>query len=181
MFAYCGNNPVRREDAFGFCYYASGIWTHDAWENYGGYEKKPDPQAIDITEKLNAAMAEHAAELIDCAWQYSLPAALALFIDNVRTGGEWDFKNQSDWGLDPNKSYRYKNLLLKHDDIGNIHYGFVGRVLFDKNTLLVAGGIVQIFGGTSSWDFINSNFDDPRDQWAISCGALIWDTGGVEK
>jgi hypothetical protein len=44
MFTYCENNPIIRIDSTGYCYYtAGGVWAHDAWENLGGYEKKPDP------------------------------------------------------------------------------------------------------------------------------------------
>jgi len=44
MFAYCGNNPVCRVDPTGTCYYTTnGNWTHDAWENLGGYVKQEDP------------------------------------------------------------------------------------------------------------------------------------------
>ena len=39
MFAYCTNNPINFSDEDGKCYYANGVWTHDAWENIGGYEK----------------------------------------------------------------------------------------------------------------------------------------------
>lgn len=44
MYAYCGNNPVNREDILGYCYYnANGEWRHDNWEYIGGYERQPDP------------------------------------------------------------------------------------------------------------------------------------------
>lgn len=73
----------------------------------------------------------------------------------------------------------YNGQSLRYDDIGNIHYGYVGRVIFSTNTLLKAGGIVQIYAGTSDWSYWNSNFDDPRDQWAIKLGAELWDKGAV--
>ena len=46
MFAYCTNNPINFSDEDGRCYYANGVWTHDAWENIGGYEKKPEPKGV---------------------------------------------------------------------------------------------------------------------------------------
>ena len=46
MFAYCTNNPINFSDEDGKCYYANGVWTHDAWENIGGYEKKPEPKGV---------------------------------------------------------------------------------------------------------------------------------------
>lgn len=142
-----------------------------------GIRKKPDPKAVDITEKLNAAMVDHAMELAEYADMYSPNAAVGYFVENVRGGGEWDLKSQDSWGLDENQQYRYKNLLLRYDDIGNIHYGYVGRVLFDQDMLLFAGGVVQIISGTSDISYYSSNFDDPRDQWAIRVGAILWDRG----
>ena len=46
MFAYCTNNPINFSDEDGKCYYANGVWTHDAWENIGGYEKKPESKGV---------------------------------------------------------------------------------------------------------------------------------------
>ena len=46
MFTYCTNNPINFSDEDGKCYYANGVWTHDAWENIGGYEKKPEPKGV---------------------------------------------------------------------------------------------------------------------------------------
>ncbi|WP_337492387.1 RHS repeat-associated core domain-containing protein, partial [Alistipes finegoldii] len=46
MFAYCTNNPINFSDEDGKCYYAKGVWTHDAWENIGGYEKKPESKGV---------------------------------------------------------------------------------------------------------------------------------------
>ena len=81
---------------------------------------------------------------------------------------------QENWNLNPNELYSYDGVILRYDDIGNVHYGYVGRVIFSTNTLLVAGGIVQIYTGTSKLSYWNSNFDDPRDQWAILLGANMW-------
>ncbi len=63
---------------------------------------------------------------------------------------------------------------MRFDDIGNIHYGYVGRVLFSESTLLSAGGAVQILTGTSDISYWDSNFDDPRDQTMISIGSSLW-------
>lgn len=61
------------------------------------------------------------------------------------------------------------------DVINNVHYGYVGRVLFSESMLLIAGGGVQILTGTSDLGYWNSNFDDPRDQYMISYGVNLWD------
>ncbi len=100
--------------------------------------------------------------------------ATAVFVNNVRPGGLWDFKSQDSWGLVSEQTYRYENMLLEFDDIGNIHYGYVGRALFCEDVLLTAGGMVQIISGTSDFNYWDSNFDDPRDQAMISIGSNLW-------
>lgn len=179
MSAYCGNNPILNYDPTGACYYASGKWCHDNWEYIGGYERKPDPKAIDITDKLNMAMKENAQSLSKISSSSNLfnigkSTATAVFVNNVRPGGLWDFKSQDSWGLVSEQTYRYENMLLEFDDIGNIHYGYVGRVLFCEDVLLTAGGMVQIISGTSDFNYWDSNFDDPRDQAMISIGSNLW-------
>ena len=186
MNAYCQNNPIMNYDPTGGCYYASGKWCHDAWEYIGGYERKPDPKAIDITDRLNKEMQNNAKKLSSVA-SIPLPnnigsiAATTIFVNNVRPGGVWDFKSQDSWGLVSEQTYRYENTLLRFDDIGNIHYGYVGRVLFSENKLLLAGGVVQIATNTSDISYWNSNFDDPRDQKMISIGSSLWDKNNPPK
>ena len=46
MFAYCSNNPIGFSDEDGRCYYANGVWSHDAWENIGDYKKQPEPKGV---------------------------------------------------------------------------------------------------------------------------------------
>ena len=179
MSAYCGNNSINRFDPSGCCYYANGVWTHDAWENLGGYEKKTDPKAIDITDKLNNTMMKNSQEMFIVKTIYSNTHLTRFydditFVNNVKPNGDWDFKSQEYWNLSPDKTYKYKNMLLRFDDIGNIHYGFVGSILYTPATLLQAGGIVQIATGTSSINYWDSNFDDPRDQEMIKIGIYLY-------
>lgn len=61
----------------------------------------------------------------------------------------------------------------------NSHYGYVGRELFGLSTLFKAAGLVQIISRTSSIYYYKTNFDDPRDQWAIKLGYRIWDWESV--
>lgn len=41
---------------------------------------------------------------------------------------------------------------------------------FEDLTLLSAAGAVQILTGTSSWNYVSSFFDDPRNQKSIKMG-----------
>ena len=119
-------------------------------------------------------MVENSIELTFYKEHYGLLAAVLHFYQNVKPGGAWDFKSQEEWDLNNNASYLFHGTILRYDDIGNIHYGFVGRVIFSEETLLLAGGVVQIWTGTSKWSYWKSNFDDPRDQWAIQIGCDLW-------
>ena len=106
-------------------------------------------------------------------------AAKLFFIIKVWPHGDWDFKRQNSWNLNSATTYIYHGQVLRFDDIGNIHYGYVGRVIFKEKTLLKAGGLLQIAAFTSKKEYKSSNYDDPRDQWAISFGAKLWDEGGI--
>ena len=103
-----------------------------------------------------------------------------FFVEKVKPGGEWDLKSHDDWPLEAGQSYVYNGVEYSFDDIGNIHYGYVGRVLFSEDVLLIAGGLVQIYCGTSSWDYRDSYYDNPRDQRAIRIGSNLWEVGIYE-
>lgn len=129
---------------------------------------------IDVTERLNKEMLSNAEELYSIEKMYGGFAAALYFVEQVKPGGDWDLKAQQDWGLVAGKTYIYDGEEFAFDDIGNIHYGFVGAVLFSEDVLLMAGGVVQIYCGTSSWKYRNTYFDDPRDQMAIHYGYQLW-------
>lgn len=98
------------------------------------------------------------------------------FAKNVKIGGIWDLKK--DLGAYNEKTFvsvggRYTYLF--NDDIGNIHYGYVGKTYFSKTILLSAAGLVQLYGGESNASWWSSYFDDPRDQIAIKAGIIYYD------
>ncbi|WP_084388866.1 polymorphic toxin type 44 domain-containing protein [Fusibacter sp. 3D3] len=55
-------------------------------------------------------------------------------------------------------------------NIGNLHYGVVGSVLFGSTTLKSAAGMYQIYRGTSSFSYFSSYFYDPNDTADIVTG-----------
>lgn len=175
MSAYCANNPITFVDPTGSCYWAAGKWTHYAWENLGGYVKQSEPKAIDIIEQLDEAMKENAKEIVTTQIVFGYPPSTAYFDFHVAPHGDWDFKSQDSSNLDHNKTYRYKNLILRFDDIGNIHYGYIGRFMFSEDVLLKAAGVVQICTKTSDITYWDSNFDEPRDQTMIKIGSDLFE------
>jgi hypothetical protein len=97
------------------------------------------------------------------------------FYKLVKTGGEWDFKNKSQWKL--SSSFDYYTILgirIQFQDIGNIHFGFIASVLFSWSTMCAGAGFYQIISKTSSWRYWDSFFDDPRDTFCITIGRALW-------
>lgn len=101
-------------------------------------------------------------------------ALLNKFCALVKTGGKWDLKSQKAWKLKSGDWYVFMGVRLTAADIGNIHFGFVGSVIFSERTLYTGAGIYQIYSGTSSWRFWYSFFDDPRDTACIKIGHELW-------
>ena len=92
----------------------------------------------------------------------------------VRPGGKYDLKSKSEW--QGKEHFIYNGEIIWYDEPGNILYGHLGKVMgFEDVILKSAGGAVQIATGTSSWSYVSSYFDDPRDQKAIQKGIDISD------
>ena len=194
MSAYCGNNPIIYKDLSGNrdCA-ATSVDKESRLErkisfihqtNITNKTSVSTTNLFDVTDRLNSAMKNNAQTLNKLNLYGSIcgvsnGVAISIFINNVKTGGNWDFKNQEDWNLKKENKYMYRNKIFKYDDIGNIHYGYIGRTLFDENILLLGAGAVQIKEGTSDWSYWDSNFDDPRDQAAIKYGSALWELNAL--
>ncbi|HHV74975.1 MAG TPA: hypothetical protein GXX41_10140 [Thermoanaerobacterium sp.] len=93
-----------------------------------------------------------------------------FFASKVRTGGDWDYKSF----LGVNTTYQVtvdnRSILMSGEQIGNAHYGYVGRKVFSADLLKTAAGAYQIYSGTSYIGWYNSYFDDPNDQYWIQRG-----------
>jgi RHS repeat-associated protein len=155
LYIYCNGNPVNNYDDDG-------------------------TKSINITSKLSGLMIKNAMKLYTMAKLSGFlgivgkVALLNKFYNLVKTGGEWDLKNKNEWKLNKGDSFTYIKLKYSSADIGNIHFGFVGSVLFSWKTLCTGAGIYQIYSGTSKWSYWYSFFDDPRDTYCISVGRALW-------
>ncbi|MED1665637.1 polymorphic toxin type 44 domain-containing protein [Brevibacillus laterosporus] len=94
----------------------------------------------------------------------------SYFAVQVRPGGAWDLKREIGWNNTRTVKIDGETYYLTGEDIGNIHYGYVGRYHFGTKTLLSAAGMVQILAGTAKLSWFDSYFDDPTDQKAIRRG-----------
>lgn len=90
------------------------------------------------------------------------------FAERVKTGGIWDYKSY----MGTNTVYYMEDLNtnMTGETIGNFHYGYVGRAVFEANTLKSFAGMYQILSGTSDLGYWDSFFDDPADQYDIDRG-----------
>ena len=127
----------------------------------------------DITNKLNNLMKTAGDENFWKRFADLNPvtnaARYADFAWMVRPGGQYDLKSKSEW--QGKEHFIYNGEIIWYDDPGNILYGYLGKAMgFEDLTLLSAAGAVQILTGTSSWDYVSSFFDDPRDQKSIKMG-----------
>ncbi len=99
-----------------------------------------------------------------------------FFYNKVKTRGEWDLKNKRAWKFNPKKEvFKYANKkLYRTDDVGNIHFGFVGAVLFKREFLCAGAGVYQVKSGTSKWKYALSYGDDPHDTKMIRYGYSLY-------
>ena len=156
-FAYCGNEPVNDSDKYGYA-------------------------AKDITSKLMSLMRGNvgilATELSNNISKYGKikgkAQTITYFIKCVKTGGVWDLKSKPEWKLKATDYFVFFGFKLRFDDPGNIHFGYVGSILFGEKFLRTGAGLYQILSGTSSWKYVKSYFDDPRDSAMISVGCNLF-------
>lgn len=100
-----------------------------------------------------------------------------FFASMEHSGGDWDYKQNFDSYDSPVEAYidgRYVS--MQAQDVGNIHYGYVGSTYFAPTVLKSAAGMAQLASGHPYWDF-SSYFDDPRDQKQIQRGISYFKTG----
>lgn len=99
---------------------------------------------------------------------------LDYFVENVKTGGQYDLKNTGDWEED----VYYDGKVMESQDLGNYHFGYIGRALgYDVEFLTFGAGLYQVKSGTSklAYCFTPSFCDDPRDSYYIRLGAMAYD------
>ena len=129
----------------------------------------------DITDRLNKAMRDNAADFNSKIY-LTAGVKLFAFVMSVKTGAKYDLKFT--WNLDKNVTYFYSGTRLRYDDIGNIHFGYLGASIGYSLLFLKSGaGIYQIYSGTSTWEYVSSFFDDPQDSAMIEWGYNIYYAG----
>jgi len=157
LFSYCNNKPVSMSDINGY-------------------------KGIDITNKLLNLMRINAikffyyilTQIMYNGFINGLKNSFKYFYNNSKSGGSWDLKSYNEWKLSSKDWFIFFGKRLRNDDPGNIHFGYVGSVMFPLIILRVGAGIYQLYSGTSSVRFVNSFFDDPRDSSMIVLGNSLY-------
>ena len=143
-----------------------------------------DPQgfkAVDITYRLMSLMRINAlkfaayifTQIVLRGVYKGILNSFKYFYNNSKTKGAWDLKNQG-WKLSSEDWYVFKGKKLRQDDPGNIHFGYVGAVMFPLGILRAGAGVYQIYSGTSKWSYRFTFFDDPRDSTMIVLGYSLF-------
>jgi len=196
MFAYCNGNPVMFADPSGtkssfLKEYSNGILqeilsdkegskkTYNAQDRLMIKKSISTGSPVDITKKLNIVMKTNVLrfnqEVVSPV--YSNPVTILMeFCERSKSGGDRDIKYQ--WDLPTDIEYIYDGNTLRYDDIGNLHFGFVGASIYPLDFLLCGAGVYQLYsslkgekvplGGPSPF------FDDPRDQEMIKMGYNLY-------
>ena len=95
------------------------------------------------------------------------------FAKNVNDGAIYDLK------LKTNDTIYYNDMFMEPQDIGNYHFGYIGRAAgFSQQYLLwgaSANQVTKMNGEVFRNCFTSSICDDPRDQYFIRLGAIAYD------
>lgn len=134
----------------------------------------PDDNVIDITEKLNALMRKNAATMEKVLAKYGDTYAALYFYKKVTDGGDWDIKLQDEWKFQAGKTYIYDGKELRMDDPGNIHFGYVGAVVFSEEAVCFGAGMNNLLKFGTGQGNMSSYYDDPQDQEMMRLGHRMY-------
>ena len=130
-----------------------------------------DEKISALIEQINPYNAEQInAQIKDYAIQ-----KLNKFISMTKTGSQYDLKNVangtfSNTSIGP-KGVAFHTEIWKAEDFGNYNFGVAAKAYGYSLTFSQFGaGMYQIYSGTSSFDYISTFFDSPRDYKMIQRG-----------
>ena len=195
MYSYCNNNAIKSIDPNGnFSFIVSNIVqlfgnivSALTFKNNQKAQKKaqsdvkntakqnmycPKPSDAIIFDKTlhdNAINVETTTKNMNSATK------LLYFMDVVDSYSIFDLKVQNNW---KDKTIFYDGVWMEPQDIGNYHFGYIGRAAgYDMDFLTFGAGIKQLLSSTRMLEYcFSSSFcDDPRDTYFIKLGAIKYD------
>lgn len=132
------------------------------------------PQVVDLTYKLNVFMWENAAYLESYLEDLGYIKAALFYHAMVTDGGQWDIKRTEEWRFEPGKTYVYQGRVLRMDDPGNIHFGYLGAILFPEEFVCFGAGMNNLLKFGFDQGDLASYYDDPQDQEMMRWGYRMY-------
>ena len=127
-------------------------------------------EVVDLTEKLNALIRKNEVVLRDYLAEHGHFAASLYYYVKVTDGGEWDIKVTDEWAFEKGKTYVYEGQVLRMDDPGNIHFGYLGAILFPEEFVCFGAGMNNFLKFGTVDGNLASYYDDPQDQEMMRWG-----------
>ena len=189
MYAYCENNPVNNMDPDGDLFIKvflklketvrNLIILNTVFQNSVAQKQIKEVQnkinVPDRTNELNKKLKQSASEIKKESLGQNSIQKLSTFANAVKSGSKYDLKEQSEW----QETISYKNVIMEPQDIGNFHFGYIGRAMgYTPKFLVIGAGIYQTLGNTRyiPWIFTSSFGDDPRDTYYIMQGVIAYES-----
>ena len=159
-------------------YITDSVTLYPLWVEYKEpVPEEPEPKVVDLTEKLDALMHESAKTLKSVLARQGRYRACIFYYHMVKDGGPWDIKLQDEWKFEEGTTYIYQGRVMRMDDPGNIHFGYLGAIILPEEIVCLGAGLNNIskFGFTAG-DF-KSYYDDPQDQEMMRWGYRLYKSG----
>ena len=99
---------------------------------------------------------------------------MKYFVQMVNDGMEWDIKLTDEYKS--SSSFVFRGEIYKGEQLGNIHYGYVGSVLYPPIILHLGAGYNQITKGFHI-EYLFTLFDEPGDYDMIDYGIKLYKEG----
>ena len=119
-------------------------------------------------------MREHAADMQRIKDKYGYYIAAVCYYKRVTDKGIWDIKRTDEWKFEEGKTYVYRGVEMRMDDPGNIHFGYIGAVLFDVEFVCFGAGMNNVSKFGFSTGSVESYYDDPQDQEMMRWGYNLY-------
>lgn len=129
---------------------------------------------VDLTFKLNVLMHRNAKVLEDFLAEQGYVKAALFYHAMVTDGGDWDIKLTDEWKFEPGKTYVYQGRVMRMDDPGNIHFGYIGAVLFPEEFVCFGAGMNNLLKFGFTQGDLASYYDDPQDQEMMRWGYRMY-------
>lgn len=133
-----------------------------------------DEAVVDITAKLNVLMIRNGKILEDYLAEHGYLKAALFYHAMVTDAGDWDIKRTPMWKFEPGKTYVYQGKVMRMDDPGNIHFGYLGAILFPEEFVCFGAGMNNLLKFGFDQGDLESYYDDPQDQEMMRWGYRMY-------